>query len=87
MNYMADSKEMTDSQLIAELERRKVLKPTLNVRVGFGSSLKFWLAYLIVSLISFVIAVVIVLLILHFLFPSLGVILSRYGLSFWSLLI
>ena len=78
---MVNSREMTDSELIAELERRKVLEPTLNIRVGFGSSLKFWLAYLIVSMISFLIVVLIIVLIIYLLFPGLGTILTHYGLS------
>lgn len=81
---MDNSREMTDSQLIAELERRRALKPTLNVRVDFGSSLKFWLAYLSVSVIAWLVVAIIVLLIIRTTFPGIGTLLSHYGLIIWN---
>lgn len=68
--------------MIEELERRKVLEPALNVRVGFGSSLRFLLAYLIVNVIDFLFVALVVILIIYLLVQGFGTFLSNTAFQY-----
>lgn len=64
-----------------EIRRETREQHTTYVKVDFGTSFKFWLAYLLMTIIAFFIAILIAIVIFLAIYPYITGILSHYGLS------